>query len=117
MLTEKHALNRNVDFRNTRDAEGLIFPIGDVDPRVPVHEDVIGAITVSGIAVAFPQSIAFLALRVGQKMQFENIERVLHAGGVMAIDAIDESCGRVVSHQAYWIAWSRFYPQTTVWLN
>ena len=33
------------DLRNTRDADGPIFPIGDVDPRLPVQEDILGLIT------------------------------------------------------------------------
>ena len=50
------------DFRNNRDANGPIFPIGDVDPRLPVHEDIIGVVTASGKPVAFQRSKAFVAL-------------------------------------------------------
>ena len=42
VLVETLALGRNFDFRNGRDANGPIFPIGDIDPRLPVHEDIIG---------------------------------------------------------------------------
>ena len=35
---------RDFDFRNKREADGPIFPIGDVDPRLPVHEDIVGII-------------------------------------------------------------------------
>jgi hypothetical protein len=45
VLVEDLALGRDFDFRNTRDANGPIFPVGDVDPRLPVHEDVIGVVT------------------------------------------------------------------------
>ena len=62
VLTERHALGRNPDFRNGRDANGPIFPVGDVDPRLPVHEDVIGVTTASGQAVAFPRATALVAL-------------------------------------------------------
>jgi len=48
VLAEALALGRDYNLRNTRDAKGPIFPIGDVDPRLPVHEDVIGVTTASG---------------------------------------------------------------------
>ena len=38
------------------------FPVGDVDPRLPAHEDVLGLITCDGQAWAFPQSIAVATL-------------------------------------------------------
>jgi len=52
VLAEYLAPGRDPDFRNTRDANGPIFPVGDVDPRLLVHEDVIGVVTASGQAVA-----------------------------------------------------------------
>ncbi|MEM6492110.1 MAG: DUF3179 domain-containing (seleno)protein, partial [Pseudomonadota bacterium] len=55
VLIEAHALGRDFDFRSGRDANGPIFPVGDVDPRLPVQEDVIGVITASGEPVAFPR--------------------------------------------------------------
>ena len=36
VVLESLALGRDFDFRNGRDADGPIFPIGDVDPRLPV---------------------------------------------------------------------------------
>ena len=33
VLIEDLALGRDFDFRNNRDANGLFFPVGDVDPR------------------------------------------------------------------------------------
>ncbi|MEL6197724.1 MAG: DUF3179 domain-containing (seleno)protein, partial [Pseudomonadota bacterium] len=59
VLVERLALGRDFDFRNGRDANGPIFPVGDVDPRLPVHEDVIGVVTGSGTPVAFQRSTAF----------------------------------------------------------
>jgi hypothetical protein len=53
VLVEALALGRNPDHRNVRDANGPIFPIGDVDPRLPVQEDVLGVITATGTAIAF----------------------------------------------------------------
>ncbi len=112
VLVEALALGRDFDFRNTRDADGPIFPIGDIDPRLPVHEDVIGVIASSGTPVAFQRSTAFLALRQGEEIAFENVRLVLEAGGIKAVDADGADLG---SHQAFWFAWSQFHPKTALW--
>ena len=112
VLVERLALGRDPDFRNGRDANGPIFPIGDVDPRLPVHEDVIGAITASGKPVAFQRSTALVALTRGEEIVFENVRLELDAGGIRAVDADGSDIG---SHQAFWFAWSQFHPQTALW--
>ncbi|MEM7058645.1 MAG: DUF3179 domain-containing (seleno)protein [Pseudomonadota bacterium] len=112
VLVEALALGRDFDFRNGRDANGPIFPVGDVDPRLPVHEDVIGAITASGTPIAFQRSKALLALRNGEKIAFENVRLQLDAGGIRAVDTDGSDLG---SHQAFWFAWSQFYPKTALW--
>lgn len=112
VLVEALALGRDPDFRNGRDADGPIFPVGDVDPRLPVHEDVIGVITPSGKPVAFQRSKAFVALSNGDEIAYEDIRLELDAGGIKAVNADGSDLG---SHQAFWFAWSQFYPQTTLW--
>ncbi len=112
VLVESLALGRNFDFRNNRDANGPIFPVGDVDPRLPVHEDIIGATTASGKAVAFQRSKAFVVLQSGREIIFENIKLQLDAGGIRTV-GVDGSA--VASHQAFWFAWSQFHPGTAVW--
>lgn len=112
VLIEALALGRNPDFRNNRDANGPIFPIGDVDPRLPVHEDIVGIITASGKPVAFQRSLAVAALQNGQEIAFENVRLELAAGGIKAVDADGSDLG---SHQAFWFAWSQFHPQTALW--
>jgi hypothetical protein len=112
VLVEALALGRNFDFRNGRDANGPIFPVGDVDPRLPVHEDIIGVITTSGKPVAFQRSKAFVALKKGDVITFENVRLKLDAGGIKAVDADGSDLG---SHQAFWFAWSQFHPQTALW--
>lgn len=112
VLVEELALGRDFDFRNGRDAAGPIFPVGDVDPRLPVHEDIIGAIAASGTPVAFQRSAAMIALNRGEQIAFENIRLVLAAGGIRAIDADGSDLG---SHQAFWFAWSQFHPGTALW--
>jgi hypothetical protein len=112
VLVEALALGRDFDFRNGRDANGPIFPVGDVDPRLPVHEDIIGVVTASGKPVAFQRSKAFVALKAGKEIAFENIRLKLDAGGIKAVDADGTDLG---SHQAFWFAWSQFHPQTALW--
>lgn len=112
VLVEELALGRDFDFRNNRDANGPIFPVGNVDPRLPVHEDIIGAITASGQPVAFQRSAAFLVLSKGEDIVVENIQLKLEAGGIKAVDKEGGDSG---SHQAFWFAWSQFYPETALW--
>ena len=112
VLLERYALGRDPDFRNGRDANGPIFPVGDVDPRLPVHEDIIGVVTASGKPVAFQRSKAFLALKNGDEIAYENVRLELDAGGIKAVDADGSDLG---SHQAFWFAWSQFHPGTALW--
>ena len=112
VLVEELALGRDFDFRNGRDADGPIFPVGDVDPRLPVHEDIIGAVAASGKPVAFQRSTAMVALTRGEEIAFENIRLVLSAGGIRAVDADGSDLG---SHEAFWFAWSQFHPGTALW--
>ena len=86
--------------------------MGDVDPRLPVHEDVIGVLAPNGQALAFPQSLAVAALQRGEDIAVEGVHLVLDAGGVRAVDGEGQDLG---SHQAFWFAWSQFHPGTKVW--
>lgn len=112
VLIEELALGRDFDFRNGRDANGPIFPVGDVDPRLPVHEDVIGVITASGKPVAFQRTKAFVALTKGKEIAYENVRLTLDAGGIRAVGTDGADLG---SHQAFWFAWSQFHPKTELW--
>ena len=112
VLIEELALGRDFDFRNGRDANGPIFPVGDVDPRLSVHEDIIGVVTASGQPVAFQRSKAYLALKDGDEIAYENVRLKLDAGGIKAVDASGADLG---SHQAFWFAWSQFHPDTVLW--
>ncbi|MEO0694352.1 MAG: DUF3179 domain-containing (seleno)protein, partial [Pseudomonadota bacterium] len=112
VLEERLALGRDFDFRNGRDADGPIFPVGDVDPRLSVHEDVIGVVTASGTPIAFQRSAALVALKEGREIAFENVRLELDGGGIRAVDADGTDLG---SHQAFWFAWSQFHPGTALW--
>ena len=112
VLLERYALGRDPDFRNGRDANGPIFPVGDVDPRLSVHEDVIGVVTATGRPVAFQRSTALVVLSQGREIAVENVRLQLDAGGIKAVDADGSDLG---SHQAFWFAWSQFHPDTALW--
>lgn len=112
VLMEKYALGRDYNLRENRDAKGPIFPIGDVDPRLAVKEDVLGVIASSGTPVAFPLSKVMSALQSGAEVRFENVHLRLDAGGIRAVDDTGTDLG---SHQAFWFAWSQFHPDTALW--
>ena len=99
VLKEELALGRNFDFRNNRDASGPIFPVGDVDPRLPVHEDIVGVISPGGQAVAFQRSRAFLTLSKGESIEYLDFSLVLDGGGIKALDSNGKDHG---SHEAFW---------------
>jgi len=100
------------DLRNTRDANGPIFPIGDVDPRLPIQEDVLGLLTDDDTPIAFHVPTAITAIERGETVEFANITVVLDGGGVKAVDADGNDLG---GHQAFWFAWSQFHPNTELW--
>lgn len=100
------------DLRNTRDGDGPIFPIGDVDPRLPVQEDVLGVVTADGDPIAFHVNSAVAALGRGEFIEVDGITLVLDGGGVRAVDDDGNDLG---GHQAFWFAWSQFYPDTELW--
>jgi len=95
-----------------RDDDGPIFPIGDVDPRLPVQEQVVGVITADGTAVAFPADSARRALDAGHDVALAGVRVVSDGAGLRIETAAGEP---ISSHQAFWFAWSQFNPGTLVW--
>lgn len=112
VLTEDLALGRDFDFRNNRDADGPIFPVGNVDPRLAVQTDVLGAIGASGQPIAFHSQAARAALRDGEEVSYDGVTLELVGGGLRAVDADGNDLG---GHEAFWFAWSQFYPDTELW--
>jgi hypothetical protein len=95
-----------------RDDDGPIFPIGDVDPRLPVQAQVVGVIAPDGRPVAFPVDQARAALADGSDVRAGGVELLADGDGLRArSDAGDE----LPSHQAFWFAWSQFHPGTALW--
>lgn len=95
-----------------RDDNGPIFPIGDVDQRLPAQTAVLGVITDDGIPIAFPVEEVVTHLARGGTVGYDGIQLVADGSGVRArtVDGAD-----VGGHQAFWFAWSQFHPDTVVW--
>ena len=93
-----------------RDDNGPIFPVGDVDPRLPVQEAVVGVISPDGIPVAFPVSSTINHLREGEIEYLDMTVRF--EDGIRVYDTVGEE---LVTHQAFWFAWSQFHDGTVIW--
>jgi hypothetical protein len=94
-----------------RDDAGPIFPVGNVDPRLGVHDVVLGVVAADGTPVAFPVGAARLALEAGEEVALAGVVLQSDAGGLRAFIDSTES----PTHEAFWFAWSQFQPQTLLW--
>jgi hypothetical protein len=94
-----------------RDDRGPIFPVGDVDPRLPVHEVVLGVTAPDGRALAFPRAAVQIALGAGEAVRLAGVEVRRDAGGLRAFAGQTA----LTSHEAFWFAWSQFKPGTALW--
>ena len=95
-----------------RDDNGPIFPVGDVDVRLPPQEQVVGVAAPDGLPVAFPVVAARRALEAGERVEVAGVRAVAEGGG-LRIETIGGD--PLPSHQAFWFAWSQFNPQTELW--
>ncbi len=94
-----------------RDDGGPIFPIGDVDPRLPVQAKILGVIAPDGTPVAFPVVQAVAGLRAGAEVELEGVRLALDGGGLQARSNGSE----IPAHEAFWFAWSQFHAGTKLW--
>lgn len=97
-----------------RDDDGPIFPVGDVDPRLPVQAKVVGVLAPDGAAVAFAADEARAALRAGETVALNDIELVGDGGGLRAVT---QDGAELPAHEAFWFAWSQFHPGTNLWVR
>lgn len=95
-----------------RDDDGPIFPVGEVDPRLPVQAQVVGVIALGGKPVAFPAEEARDALAAGRQVTAGGVELVADGAGMRARARGGKE---LPTHQAFWFAWSQFHPATTLW--
>lgn len=96
-----------------RDDDGAIFPIGDVDERLPAQEKVLGVTTDDGTPLAFPVAAALAELEAGRPVSALGVSVVPEASGIRAQR---EDGSAVVGHEAFWFAWSQFNPDTRLWV-
>ena len=94
-----------------RDDNGPIFPVGNVDPRLRVHELVLGVTAADGKALAFPRVALQLALKAGETVRLNGVTVRAVGGGFRAFIGDAET----PSHEAFWFAWSQFKPGTLLW--
>ena len=95
-----------------RDDHGPIFPIGDVDGRLGVHDQVFGVVLDDGTPVAFEVLAAVGALKEGRSVELAGVTLRRDGSGVRAVDAAGDE---IEGHQAFWFAWSQFMPGTLLW--
>ena len=95
-----------------RDDDGPIFPIGDMDDTLGVHDQVFGVVLDDGTPVAFPVAAAAAALQAGGRVELAGVTLRLDGGGVRAVDSAGNE---IEGHQAFWFAWSQFMPDTLLW--
>ncbi|NNF64852.1 MAG: DUF3179 domain-containing protein [Acidimicrobiia bacterium] len=100
-----------IDPLRGRDDNGPIFPTGPVDARLPVQEPVLGLDGASG-PVAFPVQAATTALKAGEIVELDGVTLMLDGSGLRAVD---DAGSEVASHEAFWFAWSQFFPGTQLW--
>ena len=114
IVAQDGGVNRSysLDPLRGRDDDGPIFPIGDVDPRLDVHANVIGVIKPDGGAVAFPVDDLRIALAEAAVVEFSGIAVTPDGGGFVAVG---QDGSALPSHQAFWFAWSQFHPDTLLW--
>ncbi|MDE0137218.1 MAG: DUF3179 domain-containing (seleno)protein [bacterium] len=98
-----------------RDDHGPIFPIGDWDDRLPVHEKVLGVLSEVGtepIVVAFSVVDAHATLDRGGSVEHSGIVVTKDGGGLRALgpDGVE-----IPAHESFWFAWSQFHPGTELW--
>lgn len=115
IIAKDGGIGRNypLDPLRGRDKNGPIFPVGDVDPRLPVHEVVLGVTAPNGAHLAFPKAAALIALRATEPVRLAGVEVRMSAGGLRAFAANTE----LPSHEAFWFAWSQFSPSTELWIR
>ncbi|MEE9416031.1 MAG: DUF3179 domain-containing (seleno)protein [Acidimicrobiales bacterium] len=94
-----------------RDDDGPIFPVGDVDPRLGVHEAVIGVVTADGTALALPTDQIRAAIAAGESPGLNDIVIQSDGGGFRA----EQGGTEIATHESFWFAWSQFHPDTLLW--
>ena len=114
IVTEDAGRGRTYDLDplRGRDDNGPIFPVGDVDPRLPAQSQVVGVIAPDGTAIAFPVEALEKVLAESDSVELRGITVTADAGGFNATLPDGSS---IAAHQSFWFAWTQFHPDTVVW--
>jgi hypothetical protein len=96
-----------------RDDDGPIFPIGDTDERLGVHDFVVGVVLDDGTPLAFPSEEAGAAFDTREAVELEGVELRQSGDGLVAFEVA--SGRQLAAHEAFWFAWSQFHPDTLLW--
>lgn len=113
ILAEDGGIGREYrdDPLGNRDVGGPIFPVGNVDPRLPTMESVVGVISPDGTPIAFPVDAILDKLARGGQVEFEGmVVRLTDGIRVFTPDGTE-----LITHQAFWFAWSQFHTETLLW--
>ncbi len=115
ILAEDGGLGRSypMDPLRGRDDHGPIFPVGDVDTRLGVQDLVVGVELGEGTTIAFPRQTALSVIDSGGDVIAEGVKLIKDGDGLRAVAVSDGS--EIASHQAFWFAWSQFWPDTLLW--
>ncbi len=95
-----------------RDVDGPVFPVGQIDARLPAQRLVVGVKAPDGTSVAFDAAAARAALQMGREVSAAGVRLDSDGGGLVAA-ASDGT--PLVANEAYWFAWSQFHPGTRLW--
>jgi hypothetical protein len=95
-----------------RDDNGPIFPIGDVDARLPVQEPIVGVITPGGPAAFRVGALEAALADTGDTISFGGVTIATDGAGYTATGLDGQP---LAAHQAFWFAWSQFHPDTALW--
>ena len=114
ILAQDGGLGRSysLDPLGGRDDDGPIFPIGDVDSRLPVQAQVVGVTTPDGVPIAFPVEQLRIALTDTSAIETDGVI-VTSDGGGFVVSLPDGT--PIAAHQSFWFAWSQFHPDTLIW--
>jgi hypothetical protein len=114
ILAEDGGIGRSyrLDPLGDRDANGPIFPVGPVDPRLPIQAQVVGVIAADGTPLAFPVADLRRAMETTDSVEFGDVVVSAIGGGFLATD---DAGVPVATHQAFWFAWAQFHPDTLLW--
>ena len=64
------------------------------------------------VTIAFPEVTVRAALAQGRRVEHDGVTVRIAAG---ALAAFDRNGKQIATHQAFWFAWSQFFPETDVW--